>query len=183
MEAKLVVLDGKQQGKEIPLPETVFVIGRDSSCHLRPHCSSVSKLHCAIASWAGLVRVQDLKSRNGTLLNGDRISGEVAAKDGDRLQIGTLRFEFRIKVLPGSLEVPPIDLEQVEWLLEATPDTQVLSTSMQTETLPALTDDDLEPNVSESSHPTPGRRRSKVVSAGQNLRDYFEQRKTASAAR
>ena len=46
-----------------------------------------------------------------------------------------------------------------------------------------ITDDDLEQKTCGSSNPTPGKRRSKVVSAGQNLRDYFEQRKTASAAR
>lgn len=178
MEATLIVLDGNQQGKEIPLPETVFVIGRDARCHLRPHCSSVSKLHCAIASWAGLVRVQDLKSRNGTLLNGTRISGEITVKDGDRLQVGTLNFEFRIQVLPGSPVVPPINPQQVEWLLDATPDMQVLSTSVQTQTLPALTEDDLGSHTSSNSPPKPSKRRSKVVSAGQNFRDYFKQRKS-----
>lgn len=182
METKLVVLDGNQQGKEIPLPETVFVIGRGTNCHLRAHCRSVSKLHCAIASWAGLVRVQDLKSRNGTLLNGDRISGEVAAKDGDRLQIGTLHFEFRIKVMPGLPVVPPIDPVQVDWLLEAAPDTQVLATNMQTETLPVLTDSDLEPTKTADSGHKPDKRRTKAVSAGQNLRDYFNLRKIPSAA-
>jgi len=178
MEVKLVVLDGDQRGCEIPLPETVFVIGRNARCHLRPHCPSVSKLHCAIASWAGLVRVQDLKSRNGTLLNGDRIAGEVAAKDGDRLQIGTLSFEFRIKVLTGSPVVPPIEPEQVEWLLEEEPDTQVLSNGRQTEMLPALTVDDLEPRVSGNSLRERKKHRSKAVSAGQNFRDYFELRKS-----
>jgi len=182
MEAKLIVLDGNQQGKEIPLPETVFVIGRDARCHLRPHCSSVSKLHCAIASWAGLVKVKDLKSRNGTLLNGTRISGEIAAKDRDRLQIGTLSFEFRIAVLPGSPAVPPIIPEQVDWLLDATPDTQVLSTNLPTQALPVLRDSDLEPVASCQANSNPGKQYSKVVSAGQNFRDYFEKRKSPSTA-
>lgn len=180
MEAKLVVLDGNQKGKEIPLPETVFVIGRDARCHLRPHCPSVSKLHCAIASWAGLVKIQDLKSRNGTLLNGTRISGEAAAKNGDRLQIGTMNFEFRIQVLSGSPVVSPIRPEQIDWLLDATPDTQVLATNLQTQTLPVVTDNDLEQKSAPSSGTTSEKRGSKVVSAGQNLRDYLNQRRATA---
>ena len=36
MEVKLVVVQGRPMGKEIPLPSTVFVIGRGAKCHLRP---------------------------------------------------------------------------------------------------------------------------------------------------
>ncbi len=88
MEVKLLVLEGKHKDREIPLPETIFLIGRDKQCHLRPHCQLVSKLHCAIAAWAGKVRVRDLKSRNGTFLNGQPVQGEVLVGDGDRLQVG-----------------------------------------------------------------------------------------------
>ncbi len=180
MKAKLVVLDGKQHGKEIPLPETVFIIGRDARCHLRPHCSSVSKLHCAIASWAGLIKVKDLKSLNGTLLNGARISGEIAVKNGDRLQVGTLNFEFRIQVLPGSPGAPPIQPEQVGWLLDSAAGSQVLATNLETQILPAITDNDVEQARASNPGLAPDKRRNKVVSAGQILRDYFDKRKSPS---
>src|SRR5262249_47976308 len=62
MEVKLVVETGSARGRVIPLPTTVFTIGRGSKCHLRPHSLEVSKLHCAIAHWAGKVSVRDLKS-------------------------------------------------------------------------------------------------------------------------
>jgi len=113
MEVKLVVLTGKQKNREIPLPRTIFLIGRGKECHLRVHSALVSRRHCAIACWAGKVSVRDLKSANGTLVNNQQIVGEVKVRDGDHLQIGPLAFAFRIKnaqpdelpkkITPGSL--------------------------------------------------------------------------------
>ena len=188
MEAKLIVLDGKQKGREIPLPETIFLIGRDPQCHLRPHCSSVSKLHCAVAAWAGLVRVRDLKSRNGTFVNGQQIHGEVPVTDGDHLQIGTLAFSFSIKKKDGTPITAPIKVQEVEWLLESTDESGVLANSEQTCTLPALIDEPdpaagLAPSAAAGTSTLPRRnRKSKVVSAGKHFRDYFEMRKSPPAA-
>jgi pSer/pThr/pTyr-binding forkhead associated (FHA) protein len=127
MEVKLVVLTGKQKDREIPLPRTMFLIGRDVQCHLRVHSPLISRRHCAIACWAGKVSVRDLKSVNGTFVNNQRVAGEVKVKDGDHLQVGPLAFAFRIKdaaveespakITPGSLrwlmeqgrEAPPVD--------------------------------------------------------------------------
>ena len=43
MEVKLVVLTGKQKNREIPLPRTIFLIGRGKECHLRVHSALVSR--------------------------------------------------------------------------------------------------------------------------------------------
>jgi pSer/pThr/pTyr-binding forkhead associated (FHA) protein len=173
MQARLIVLDGKQRGREIPLPETIFLIGRAPQCHLRPHCPSVSKLHCAIAAWAGKVRVRDLKSRNGTLLNGRPVNGEAVVHDGDNLQVGTLHFTFSIRHADGTLSTPPVDEQDVKWLLDAPPDSEILSASRPTCILPVVPESsDADPTV-----PLRSKRPSKVVSAGQHLRDYIEQRK------
>jgi pSer/pThr/pTyr-binding forkhead associated (FHA) protein len=169
MEVKLHVLEGKQKGREIPLPETIFLIGRDHQCHLRPHCELVSKLHCAIAAWAGRVRVRDLKSRNGTFLNGRPINGEVVVRDGDRLQVGTLVFAFRIKNAEGLPMPLPLKQGDVQWLLDSPGDSAVLSPTSET-CFP-----EIPPDLSGDSAGT--ERGSKAISAGQHLRDYFEQRK------
>jgi pSer/pThr/pTyr-binding forkhead associated (FHA) protein len=176
MEAKLVVLEGKQKDREVPLPETIFLIGRDRQCHLRPHCSLVSKLHCAIAAWAGKVRVRDLKSSNGTFLNGQPIDGEVAAADGDQLRVGTLVFAFRVKTEEGAPLPAPIKEGDVKWLLDAPADSAVLLLDGPTSEQPAL------PTLSEAARANPGgpgpvaRKRGGIgVSAGQHLRDYFKE--------
>ena len=174
MEARLIVLEGKHKDREIPLPETIFLIGRDRQCHLRPHCPLVSKLHCAVAAWAGKVRVQDLRSRNGTLLNGRPIHGEVLVDDGDRLQVGTLVFAFRIKDEEGVLLPAPIkDEREVQWLLDSPADSSILAS--QTCVVPAPAD--LDGNEEAMPGGTKKARGGKVVSAGQHLRTYFEERK------
>lgn len=182
MEIKLIVLQGKHKDREIPLPETIFLIGRDKQCHLRPHCLGVSKLHCAIAAWAGKVRVRDLNSCNGTLLNGHAIHGEVGAADGDQLQVGDIIFAFKIRNEDGTPRPAPIkDDQDLNWLLSSLADSGVLATEAPTCTIPKNLVDGAEAKQSRPDDPargvaatTPG---SKALSAGQRLRAYFEQRK------
>ena len=186
MEAKLVVLEGKNKDQEIPLPETIFLIGRDSQCHLRPHCQLVSKLHCAIVPWAGKLRVRDLKSRNGTFLNDQPIYGEVVAIDGDRLRVGSILFTVRVCVGRSVPQVPPIKERDLKWLLDAPADSGVLSPSIPTVIVDraevaataGVEDTDagaLSPTA--EAPPVAKKRDSKSVSAGQHLREYFERRK------
>jgi pSer/pThr/pTyr-binding forkhead associated (FHA) protein len=174
MEAALIVLEGKYKGCEIPLPETIFLIGRDRQCHLRPSDPSVSKLHCAIAAWAGQVRVRDLKSRNGTLLNDQPIDGEITVGDGDRLQVGALVFAFRIKTERASRRLTPINEQDVRWLLDSPSDAAAAPGSTIAKDVKA------EPDPAEEGSPSaaakPGG--SKAIAAGQHLRDYFEYRKS-----
>jgi predicted component of type VI protein secretion system len=186
MEVKLIVLEGKHKDRVIPLPETIFMIGRDKQCHLRPHCPSVSKLHCAIAAWAGKVRVRDLKSRNGTFLNGQRIEGEAMVRDGDPLKIGSLVFSFLIKTDDGVPVGAPINSGDVQWLLDSAGDSGLLSLANQAtceipipaETLPAGKRKLPDPTIPTASLvpamiKNPG---SKALSAGDHLQTYFKRR-------
>jgi pSer/pThr/pTyr-binding forkhead associated (FHA) protein len=184
MEVRLMVLEGKQKGRAIPLPETIFMIGRDRQCHIRPHCELVSKLHCAIAAWAGKVRLRDLKSKNGTFLNGQPVKGEVVVDNGDRLQVGTLIFEFQIKREEEApiLAPPPKDHVEVDWLLQSPNDSGVLAAGSDTAVLPAPTAEAApEPAAekatrlaAEAAAATAG---SKALSAGPPLRPFLEKRK------
>lgn len=185
MQAKLIVLEGKHKDQEIPLPETIFLIGRDSQCHLRPHCPLVSKLHCAIVPWAGKLRVRDLKSRNGTFLNDLPVNGEVIAIDGDRLCVGSLLFAVRVSVGRSAPPVSPIKERDVKWLLDAPADSDVLSPAIPTvmvDRVELAAKTDLNDTGTESLAPTAEepalskKPESKSVSAGQHLRDYFEKR-------
>ncbi|MCI0459028.1 MAG: FHA domain-containing protein [Gemmataceae bacterium] len=173
MEVKLVVLAGKHQGREIVLPPTIFLIGRDTRCHLRPHCRLVSRLHCAIARWAGKVEVRDLKSANGTLLNHRQVTGQVRVWDGDVLQVGALQCVFRIRAEPGDPPAPPGGREELEWLLKAPADSFVLDparTTFADEILPGFAD--LSGVESRQGRP-PEIASSVALSAGQYLRDYL----------
>jgi len=193
VKVKLIVLEGKHKDREIPLPETIFMIGRDRQCHLRPHCASVSKLHCAIAAWAGQVRVRDLKSRNGTFLNEQRIEGEVVVHDGDQLRIGTLVFSFRIKTDDGVPIGAPISSGDVQWLLDSASDSGLLGLANQAtcETvIPPELLSDAKVKLNDPARQTatmpvltiknPG---NKALSAGEHLKTYFKHGKRGGAVR
>ncbi len=112
MKAKLKVLSGGSAGKELKLKEGQFLIGRSDSCHLRPRSDAVSRKHCVLFVDEKGIRARDLKSRNGTLLNGEKIEGDVALKSGDQIVIGPLEFEIIL---------PPVAAPQAEAPKEAAP--------------------------------------------------------------
>jgi len=123
MKVGLVVVKGRPEGMEIPLPMPQFLIGRDPRCNLRPSNESVSKLHCAIIHKKSGLYVRDLKSTNGTFINNDRISGEIKVKDGDLLRVGPLVLAVKIQADAGSPVSPDSGSEEdqaVSWLLDYT---------------------------------------------------------------
>ena len=73
MKASLRVVGGKNDGREIGIKVPKFIIGRGEKAHLRPSSDLVSRHHCAIRVRDGKVTIEDLKSRNGTYVNGEKI--------------------------------------------------------------------------------------------------------------
>src|SRR5690349_8799394 len=108
MPVRLVVLSpGRWQGRAVPVPCSPFVIGRGERCHLRPASPFVSKYHCVLTACGGRGFLHDLKSSNGTLVNGRRIQGGVELRDGDRLAVGSLEFAVRLGAgTPGDWRTP-----------------------------------------------------------------------------
>ncbi|MFZ5468459.1 MAG: FHA domain-containing protein [Myxococcota bacterium] len=74
----------------------VLTVGRLPDCDLVVDDPSVSKRHANIHWLADEQRaaVEDLKSSNGTLLNGDELHMRMYLKDGDNLTFGDARFCF-----------------------------------------------------------------------------------------
>jgi predicted component of type VI protein secretion system len=105
MEIRLLVVQGKPIGKEIPVKETRFLIGRSDECHLRPNSELVSRIHCQITVDGETVRLRDLGSSNGTIVNGERLSDEVVINDGDLIQVGPLGFQL---ILVGQSVAAPV---------------------------------------------------------------------------
>jgi adenylate cyclase len=87
---KLHVIEGPQKGQTIEFSgETVFV-GRSSTNDLQIFDSSISRKHIKLFRLENLVFVEDLKSTNGTLVNGEPIEpGEgVQVEEGDTISLG-----------------------------------------------------------------------------------------------
>ncbi|MEZ6124460.1 MAG: FHA domain-containing protein [Planctomycetaceae bacterium] len=92
----LKVIGGKHAGQKIPLDRKKFLIGREQDCQLRPNSELVSRHHCVFTVDDFAVRLRDLGSTNGTLVNGERIRKEVVLQQGDRVTVGSLDFVVSI---------------------------------------------------------------------------------------
>jgi adenylate cyclase len=73
-----------------------WAIGRGDGCTVLLENRSVSRLHALIQrKGAGDLALVDLGSRNGSFLNGKRVSFPVVLNDGDRLVFGDQELIFR----------------------------------------------------------------------------------------
>jgi hypothetical protein len=108
MQVRLKILHGSKAGKEVKIPAPKCLIGRGEDCHLRPSIDAVSRRHCEIITSENEVMVRDLKSRNGTFVNGERVTGEAVLLSGDLLGVGPLEFEMLIDQSPAKAKRPKV---------------------------------------------------------------------------
>ncbi len=92
--AALLLLTGPQAGRRHEVGGEV-IIGRSPSCTISLEDAKVSRRHVRLVLEDGQARVSDLGSRNGTVVNGEKIEAEMVLLPGDRLQVGdsTILFE------------------------------------------------------------------------------------------
>lgn len=121
MTYKLVVTSGKSAGRTIALKREKLLVGRADECDVRPLSEEVSRRHCAFRVEADSLVVEDLRSRNGTFVNGSRIDGRRQLSDGDIVRIGTLELKVasRAAVAPSNHHAPvgTEDDEVSRWLM------------------------------------------------------------------
>ena len=90
---KLIAIDTDLGATEFSLEPLTF-IGRTPENQIRLNKPAVSRRHAQIAQSESGYVLRDLNSENGTYVNGERVK-EKPLGDGDRVQIGTVRFVFR----------------------------------------------------------------------------------------
>jgi pSer/pThr/pTyr-binding forkhead associated (FHA) protein len=109
MLVKLKILKGPSVGKEVKLPAPKCLIGRQEGCHMRAQSDAVSRRHCVIVTSENEVIVRDLNSRNGTIVNEQRITEETVLLNGDIVRIGPLEFEVCIEQKAGKPKRPAVN--------------------------------------------------------------------------
>ncbi|HVS33712.1 MAG TPA: FHA domain-containing protein [Thermoanaerobaculia bacterium] len=82
--------------RDYPLRGEENVIGRDGDCAVTLPDPLVSRRHALVRLTAGQATIEDLGSRNGTLVNGVRIAARTELSDGDTIEVGPVRMTFRI---------------------------------------------------------------------------------------
>jgi len=82
-------ISGKYQGGEFPLTtDGEIVIGRSSDTDMVLVEDMVSRKHAKITCTANKLTIEDLRSTNGTFVNGEKVQ-QGRLKEGDRILIGT----------------------------------------------------------------------------------------------
>ena len=88
------------------LPVGEMVLGRDPTCDLRIDSPRVSRRHARIRVSSSGASIEDLGSKKGTTVRGERIEGEVALRDGDEIVVGPAELLFLARE-GGSTETEP----------------------------------------------------------------------------
>jgi len=92
--ASLLAATGPHAGARFDIGQEL-AIGRSSACKVcLPDDTRVSRRHARVFAHAGRFFLVDLGSRNGTVLNGEKLEGEAALQVGDRIQVGDTLFVF-----------------------------------------------------------------------------------------
>ncbi len=92
-EVLLIVMAGADVGKIFTLAQDkpLYLIGRDDNADIQILDGEISRRHAAVRfdARSNHYVVADLNSRNGTFLNGDKLSAEQPLKPTDKIRLGT----------------------------------------------------------------------------------------------
>ena len=101
--------------RRIPLNEGENVIGRDPDTHVHLDYATVSRRHARVVVDGNGTVLEDLGSKNGTTLEGERLTHSVTLRDGDRFACGQVLVTYRESnaALPTATHVSRVD--PVRW--------------------------------------------------------------------
>jgi len=95
--------------RQLPLMEGVNVIGRGADAAIQIDSPGVSRHHARIVVTRGEATLEDLGSKNGTDLNGKRITTPCRICDGDEIRLGAIVLTFRISSPISPTETVPAE--------------------------------------------------------------------------
>ena len=102
--ASLFIIQGGDQGRRFELKARAVGLGRDGTNPIRLHDNEVSRRHAEVVRDDGGYRVVDLRSANGTYLNGQAIE-DAPLRPGDQVRLGQTVLLFQASAPDESKEL------------------------------------------------------------------------------
>lgn len=101
----LHILSGPGAGRIFEFSQPDVLLGRDPGCDFSLPSRTVSRQHARIRRGADAWYLEDLRSVNGTVVNGRRVTGLVRLEDNDRIRIHdiVLAFYLRLPATPARM--------------------------------------------------------------------------------
>jgi len=110
--AKILVLEGPMSGEQFDIDKEVVFVGRSTGNDIRIRDDAVSRRHLKIFSVESCYFIEDLKTKNGTMINDEALDAGFARliTENDRIQLGSTLIR-----LDGiGVNRPPITVEEIE---------------------------------------------------------------------
>lgn len=119
MPAELIVVNGPLAGTRCALGGAEILVGRDPNAKVVLPDSEVGWRHCTVRQQGGRFLMTDLRSANGTYVNGMR-SSERWLEDKDRIGVGKFTLMFRSdSAAAGDSSTPAVAVDPKPVLLAA----------------------------------------------------------------
>jgi pSer/pThr/pTyr-binding forkhead associated (FHA) protein len=117
--AKLIITDAENAKRECPLTQGL-TIGRDSGNHIQINERLASRAHCRLRMDKGKFFLTDLKSSNGTFVNGFKLDTQHEMRHGDVVKIGETIILFDDEMPhPEKAQTAPPEKAQTAFLSPA----------------------------------------------------------------
>jgi pSer/pThr/pTyr-binding forkhead associated (FHA) protein len=94
--ASITVVAGPSEGDYYPLGTRPMVVGRDEAVPIQLTDQLVSRKHAQIR-WeqaSSAYHLLDMKSANGTFVNGRQVGNDLVLADGDMIELGNSKLMF-----------------------------------------------------------------------------------------
>ncbi len=106
----IVWLDGSLSNPHWVVDRAEMVLGRDDGCEIVIPVRQISRQHLRIMMDGGACIIEDMRSKNGTWVNGYRLTGMRQLEDGDEIRVAKdirLRFVGSGATAPSTTRVLP----------------------------------------------------------------------------
>ena len=106
--------------REWRLSEGANLVGRDRDCVVRIDSVTLSRRHARIVVTRTETTVEDLGSKNGTVVNGTHVKQPVTLRENDEIQLGSVRVIYRVQdTLPSDADSRPEAARQLGHAMDA----------------------------------------------------------------